>query len=123
MNPTDFDNFVSEDKKMSDINYYINQKLSAKAKNEKIITDSNSISLSLNGLWKFDPTLSDSSIVKKVDDETFLIKRSAGGMHGYNYLSIGYNNVWFLTGSVNNYNNQRILFNNWIIKKANSDVW
>lgn len=121
MNPADFDDFVSQDKKMSDISDYISQKLSAKAKKDTIIN--NSISLILNGLWKIDPTLSNSSIVKKVDDETFLIKRGIAGMHGYNYLTIGYNNVWFLTGSVNNTSNKRILFNNWIIKKANSNVW
>ncbi len=44
-------------------------------------------------------------------------------MHGYNYLSISYDNVHFLSGCVNNYKGHRILFNNWIIKKADSDIW
>ncbi len=123
MNPSDFDNFVSEDKNMNDISEYLNQQVNDKAKRENIID--NNISLRLNGLWppKKNPNLSDSSVVKKVDDKTFIIKRSEGGMHGYNYLSIGYDNVHFLSGCVNNHKGHRILFNNWIIKKADSDIW
>ncbi len=49
MNPSDFDNFVNKDEKMSDISDYLNQKVNDKAKRENII-DRN-ISLNLNGLW------------------------------------------------------------------------
>lgn len=121
MNPADFDNFVQGDKNMMDISDYIADKINVRAKAENIIT--NNITLLLNGLWEKNPTLSDRSSVEKVDDKTFSIKKNAGGMHGFNYLSIHYDNFSVLSGSVNNHKNKRILFNNWIIKKADTDVW
>ncbi|WP_425377377.1 hypothetical protein [Spiroplasma endosymbiont of Aleiodes alternator] len=44
-------------------------------------------------------------------------------MHGYNYLTIRYANTSFLTGMIKNHKNNHILFDNWIIKKADTDVW
>lgn len=131
MNPSDFDNYFSNDtdKSLADISDYISQKVNASAKNLNIITNNN-IFLKLNGLGegRKNPILSDGSVVKKVDDKTFIIERSKNGMHGYNYLSINYDNVHFLSGCVNTTNkgankNKRILFKNWVIKKADSNVW
>lgn len=127
MNPNDFDDFVRQDKKMSDISDYITMKVSAKARANGILQKN--ISLTLNGLWqnKPNPTLSNTKFVEKVDDNTFKIARNAGveseRMHGYNYLTINYDNVTFQSGSVVAHNNNHILFNNWIIKKANTNVW
>lgn len=123
MNPGDFDNFVQKNKTMSDISDYISSKISSKATIKDLIKGN--ISVTLNGLWKGtkNPTLSDRTSVKKVDDNTFKVKRNAGGMHGYNYLTIRYANTNFLTGMIKNNKNNHILFDNWIIKKADTDVW
>lgn len=121
MNPGDFDEYVSDDKKLSDISDYISAKINDKAKKENIIK--NNIWTGLNGLWVIDPTLNNTENVERVDDKTFQIACGQGGMHGWNYLRISYESNGFLTGYNKASNGANIVFNNWIIKKADTNVW
>lgn len=124
MNPTDFDNFLQEDKNLKDVSDYFESEISKLAsKDSKLNYNQKGISFSFNGLWEKNPTLNDRRVVKKIDYKTLKIARGAGNMHGYNYLNIKYNKVAFLSGSVKNYKNKYILFNNWIIKRADTNVW
>ncbi|WP_342276200.1 hypothetical protein [Spiroplasma endosymbiont of Nebria brevicollis] len=121
INPADFDNFVSNDSKLSDISTYISEKINNNAKKEHIIT--NNISTSLNGLWYKNPNLSNSGIVTKVDDKTFKIIRGRGRMISYNYLKIFYEYTSFACGNIKSVVGDNLSFNNWIIKRADTDVW
>ncbi|WP_375317931.1 hypothetical protein [Spiroplasma endosymbiont of Virgichneumon dumeticola] len=123
MNNDDFNTYKNENKKMSDINDYFDDKIKQKAIAEGAILSSISFKVRLNGVYSgdsYNPNLDNREYIQEVDESTLkLIKNPASH---FNYLRIEIDGLLFIFGSKQCGKNY-LSFNSWVIKRASGPIW
>lgn len=125
MDKTDFNSYVSENKSLWDVSNYFSEKIKEKAVTEGVISNNTEFGIELNGCWNEYATLKNSEFVQNIDDSTLKVIKNPSSY--FSYLNIFIDDFRFFFGSKKSKDNRNksnyITFNNWIIKKSNSNIW